>query len=180
MTSKPPHNSSTTIPPLPPNQTLYLQNLNDKIRKPDLRTELYTLFSTYGVVLDVNALKTMKSRGQAHIIFRDVAAATQAMRALQGFEFFGKEMRISYAKGKSHAISKLDGTYSMVAPGGGGGGGVGEGEKVPFAELPGAPSVHPPPPAPPAAPAGAAAGVKRQRDEESDEGEEMDVEDDDD
>ncbi|PWW76270.1 hypothetical protein C7212DRAFT_26399, partial [Tuber magnatum] len=65
--------------------TLYLQNLNDKIRKPDLRTELYTLFSTYGVVLDVNALKTMRCRGQAHITFRDVAAATQAMRALQGF-----------------------------------------------------------------------------------------------
>lgn len=90
MASKPPHQS--TAPPLPPNQTLYLQNLNDKIRKPDLRTELYTLFSTYGVVLDVNALKTMKGRGQAHITFRDVSAATQAMRALQGFEFFGKEM----------------------------------------------------------------------------------------
>ncbi|KAG0124785.1 hypothetical protein HOY82DRAFT_526012 [Tuber indicum] len=178
MASKPPHQSTTT-PPLPPNQTLYVQNLNDKIRKQDLRTELYTLFSTYGVVLDVNALKTMKGRGQAHIAFRDVAAATQAMRALQGFEFFGKEMRIFYGKGKSHAVSKLDGTYSMAAAGGGSGGGVGEGEKVPFAELPGAPSIPPPPPPPPTA---AAAGVKRQRDEESDEdeGEEMDVEDDDD
>jgi len=79
--------------------------------------------------------------------------------------------RISYAKGKSHAISKLDGTYSMVAAGawagGGGGGGAGDGEKVPFAELPSAPSAPPPPPATAAAPAGAAAGVKRQRDEES-------------
>ncbi|RPA90810.1 RNA-binding domain-containing protein [Choiromyces venosus 120613-1] len=122
MASKPPANtssSSSSAPSLPPNQTLYLQNLNDKIRKPDLRTELYTLFSTYGVVLDVNALKTMKGRGQAHITFRDVAAATQAMRALQGFEFFGKEMRISYAKGKSHAIAKLDGTYNLVAAGAG-------------------------------------------------------------
>lgn len=88
--------------------------------------------------------------------------------------------------------------------GGGGGGGVGEGEKVPFAELPSAPSVPPPPPPPataasPAGGVGAAAGVKRQRDDESgefafflalhcwrwgligvDEGEEMDVEDDDD
>jgi hypothetical protein len=31
-------------------------------------------------------------RGQAHIVFRDIQAATQAMRALQGFDFFGKEM----------------------------------------------------------------------------------------
>jgi U2 small nuclear ribonucleoprotein B'' len=50
------------------------------------------LFTTYGVVLDVIALKTMKMRGQAHIVFRDADASTQAMRALQGFNFFGREM----------------------------------------------------------------------------------------
>jgi RNA recognition motif-containing protein len=50
------------------------------------------LFSTYGPVLDVVALKTMKMRGQAHIVYRDVQTATQAMRALHGFEFFGMEM----------------------------------------------------------------------------------------
>lgn len=37
-------------------------------------------------------MKTSKMRGQAHIVFKDVQASTQAMRALQGFEFFGKEM----------------------------------------------------------------------------------------
>ena len=31
-------------------------------------------------------------RGQAHVAFRDVQASTQAMRALQGFDFFGREM----------------------------------------------------------------------------------------
>ncbi len=50
------------------------------------------LFSTYGPVLDVVALKSMKMRGQAHIVYRDIQASTQAMRALQGFELFGKEM----------------------------------------------------------------------------------------
>ena len=35
------------------------------------------LFSTYGPVLDVVALKTMKMRGQAHIVFRDLQAATR-------------------------------------------------------------------------------------------------------
>lgn len=53
---------------------------------------LYTLFSTYGPVLDVVALKTAKMRGQAHIVYRDVQASTQALRALQGFDFFGKEL----------------------------------------------------------------------------------------
>lgn len=50
------------------------------------------LFATYGVLLDVVALKTMKMRGQAHIVFRDIDSSTQAMRALQGFAFFGKDM----------------------------------------------------------------------------------------
>lgn len=74
----------------PPNQTLYVTNLpSNKIKKEDLRTELYLLFSTYGSVLDVVALKTMKMRGQAHIVYKDIQTATQAMRALDGFEFFG-------------------------------------------------------------------------------------------
>ena len=64
----------------------------DKIKKPDLRLSLYTLFSTYGPVLDVVVMKTAKMRGQAHVVFRDVQASTQAMRALQGFDFYGKEM----------------------------------------------------------------------------------------
>lgn len=50
------------------------------------------LFSTYGPVLDVVAMKTMKMRGQAHIVFRDMQAATQAMRALEGFTFLGSEL----------------------------------------------------------------------------------------
>jgi len=77
-----------------------------------LRLALYTLFSTYGTVLDVVAMKTEKMRGQAHIVFRDIQASTQAMRALQGFDFFGKEMKIVYAKGTSDIIAKLRGTYN--------------------------------------------------------------------
>lgn len=50
------------------------------------------LFATYGVILDVVALKTSKMRGQAHVVFRDIDSSTQAMRALQGFTFFAKDM----------------------------------------------------------------------------------------
>lgn len=72
---------------------LYITNLpSSKIQKSDLRLSLYTLFSTYGPVLDVVALKTMKMRGQAHIVYRDIQTATQAMRALQGFNFFGMDI----------------------------------------------------------------------------------------
>ncbi|KAL9091628.1 MAG: hypothetical protein Q9165_004704 [Trypethelium subeluteriae] len=56
-------------------------------------------------------------RGQAHITFRDIQASTTAMRALQGFNFFEQDIEISYAKGKSHAIAKLDGTFKMPEAG---------------------------------------------------------------
>jgi U2 small nuclear ribonucleoprotein B'' len=84
---------SSKAPTFPPNQTLYITNLpSSKIQKSDLRVSLYTLFSTYGPVLDVVALRTMKMRGQAHIVFRDIETAIQAMRATQGMDFFGREM----------------------------------------------------------------------------------------
>lgn len=88
-----PGSKGSKAPTFPPNQTLYITNLpSSKIQKSDLRVSLYTLFSTYGPVLDVVALRTMKMRGQAHIVFRDIETATQAMRATQGMDFFGHEM----------------------------------------------------------------------------------------
>jgi U2 small nuclear ribonucleoprotein B'' len=71
---------------------LYVRNLPDKLPKEDLKRNLYMLFATYGVILDIIALKTMKMRGQAHIVFRDIDSATQAMRALENFTFFGKDL----------------------------------------------------------------------------------------
>ncbi|KAF2168829.1 hypothetical protein M409DRAFT_33437, partial [Zasmidium cellare ATCC 36951] len=84
-----------------PNQSLYIQNLPEKLQKHDLKRNLYMLLSTYGPVLEITAVKTPKMRGQAHVLFRDVQSATQAMRHCQGFDFFGKEMRVSYAKSRS-------------------------------------------------------------------------------
>ncbi|UZP32917.1 hypothetical protein NXS19_000733 [Fusarium pseudograminearum] len=103
------------VQPIPPNQTLYVTNLpSSKIQKDDLRTALYLLFSTYGPVLDVVALKTMKMRGQAHITFRDVQSATQAMRSLEGQSFLGRDLKIQqYAKSKSNFVAKLDGTFKI-------------------------------------------------------------------
>lgn len=86
-------NLPAKVQSIPPNQTLYITNLpSNKIQKADLRTALYMLFSAYGHVLDVVALMTMKMRGQAHVTFRDVHAATQALRSLDGQEFLGRTM----------------------------------------------------------------------------------------
>ncbi|KAL9100010.1 MAG: hypothetical protein Q9163_004562 [Psora crenata] len=74
--------------------------------------------TTYGPVLDVVAMPGNKMRGQAWVAFKDVQASIQAMRTLQGFDFFGRHMKIQYAKGKSNAIAKLDGTYRMLGTAG--------------------------------------------------------------
>lgn len=56
-------------------------------------------------------MKSLKRRGQAWIIFKERASATNALKSLQGFPFYNKPMRINFARSKSDAIAKSDGTY---------------------------------------------------------------------
>ncbi|XP_011834854.1 PREDICTED: U2 small nuclear ribonucleoprotein B'' [Mandrillus leucophaeus] len=95
-----------------PNHTIYINNMNDKIKKEELKRSLYALFSQFGHVVDIVALKTMKMRGQAFVIFKELGSSTNALRQLQGFPFYGKPMRIQYAKTDSDIISKMRGTFA--------------------------------------------------------------------
>jgi len=94
-----------------PQETVYINNLNEKVSKDELKKSLYAVFSQFGPIIDVVALKNFKMRGQAFVVFRDISDATNAMRQMQGFPFYDKPMRLNYAKGKSDATAKLDGTY---------------------------------------------------------------------
>ncbi|VDP22688.1 unnamed protein product [Soboliphyme baturini] len=94
-----------------PNHTIYINNLNEKIKKEELKKSLYAIFSQFGAIVDIVALKTLKMRGQAFVIFKDINSATNALRAMQGFPFYDKPMRIQYAKTDSDAIAKMKGTY---------------------------------------------------------------------
>ena len=79
-------------PAVQPNTTLYINNLNDRINKQELRTQLYALFATHGKVIDVVATKSPKMRGQAFLVFADLAGATAAMRACAGMTFYDKPL----------------------------------------------------------------------------------------
>lgn len=96
---------------VPPSQTLYISNVYEKIGKEELKKCIYAMFSQFGKIIDVVALKTLRLRGQAWVVFTDVSAATNALRTMQAFPFFEKPIRIQFAKTKSDAISKLDGSY---------------------------------------------------------------------
>lgn len=96
---------------LPPNQTLYVNNLNDKINVETLKKSLREVFAAFGGIIDIIAMKSLKRRGQAWIIFKEVSSATNALKSLQGFPFYNKPMRINYARTKSDLVAKADGTY---------------------------------------------------------------------
>jgi len=121
-----------------PNHSIYINNLNEKIKKDDLKKSLYAIFSQFGQILDIVALKTLKMRGQAFVIFKEISSATNALRSMQGFPFYDKPMRIGYSKTDSDIIAKMKGTFQerpkkavgeikkkSKKPKTGGGGGVG-------------------------------------------------------
>lgn len=78
----------------------------------DLKKSLYAIFSQFGQILDIVALKTLKMRGQAFVVFKEISSATNALRAMQGFPFYDKPMRIAYAKTDSDVIAKIKGTFT--------------------------------------------------------------------
>lgn len=57
-------NSTVFIMELEPNQTIYIKNINEKVKKDVLKKQLYMLFSQYGKVKQIVACKGIKLRGQ--------------------------------------------------------------------------------------------------------------------
>ena len=104
-----------------PNNTIYIKNLNEKYSKARMLDELKTIlrkkFSTYGEVVDIVALSNFYSKGQAFVVFKELEAAKKAIAAEQGQILSlpsiggGKDMVIAFARAKSDALAKADGTF---------------------------------------------------------------------
>ena len=78
-----------------------------------MKKSLYAIFSQFGQILEIVAMKTLKMRGQAFVVFKEIASATNAMRSMQGFPFYDKPMRIAYSKLDSDIIAKMKGTFQV-------------------------------------------------------------------
>ncbi|CAN0332854.1 unnamed protein product, partial [Hapterophycus canaliculatus] len=46
------------------NHTIYVSNLNEKIKKPHLKKSLYSVFSQFGKIVDIVACRGLKLKGQ--------------------------------------------------------------------------------------------------------------------
>jgi len=100
---------------IPPNHTIYIHGLNEKMKVDELKRSLYHAFSPSGNIMEIHARKTPKLRGQAWIVFDDLGGATKAMREMHNFNFFGKPLQISFAKTKSDVVAKIEGTFKPRA-----------------------------------------------------------------
>lgn len=87
-------------------ETLYIQNLNEKVKVEVLKSTLRSLFKTYGEVLDVVAHGNLRMRGQAFVSFASPDIAAKAMREVKGFPLYSKPMQISFARTRSDAVVK--------------------------------------------------------------------------
>jgi len=58
----------------------------------ELKKSLHAVFSQFGKILEVQAFKTLKHKGQAWVVFEGVSSATNALRQMQGFPFYDKPM----------------------------------------------------------------------------------------
>ncbi|KAL8765400.1 MAG: hypothetical protein Q9209_007506 [Squamulea sp. 1 TL-2023] len=93
----------------PPNSTVYVKNLEERIKIDDLKEALTEIFSEYGTVIDLVAKKNLKAKGQAFVVFEDVEAAERAIKEVQGFELFEKPMLLDYAKTRSDKTVQMEG-----------------------------------------------------------------------
>ena len=94
-----------------PTQTIYINNLNEKIKKVPLKKALYESFSQFGRILEIVALRGDKMRGQAWISFDSVDSATNAIAHFKDQPFFDKPLRIQFAKQASDIVAKKAGTF---------------------------------------------------------------------
>ncbi|EEQ98310.1 U1 small nuclear ribonucleoprotein A, putative [Perkinsus marinus ATCC 50983] len=95
----------------PPNETLYINNLNDRVKPEELKKSILELCKPCGTVIDCIAMRSLRRRGQVFVVFSSKKESSSAMKKLQGHSLYSKNMRVSYAKTKSDAIAKKEGTY---------------------------------------------------------------------
>ncbi|WVQ84235.1 hypothetical protein IAT38_006387 [Cryptococcus sp. DSM 104549] len=87
-------------------ETLYLQNLNEKVRIPVIQQTLENLFKPYRAILPIVAHRSVRMRGQAFVSFPDVETANKARKDVAEFPLYGKPIQVSFAKSRSDSVVK--------------------------------------------------------------------------
>ncbi|KAJ9644916.1 uncharacterized protein PV06_08792 [Exophiala oligosperma] len=86
-----------------PSSTVYVKNLEERIKIDQLKEALTEIFSEYGNIIDLVAKKNLKAKGQAFIVFDSADDAAKAIEEINGFELFDKPMQLDFARTRSDA-----------------------------------------------------------------------------
>ncbi|KIW21002.1 hypothetical protein PV08_01581 [Exophiala spinifera] len=86
-----------------PSSTVYVKNLEERIKVDQLKEALTEIFSEYGNIIDLVAKKNLKAKGQAFIVFDSAEDAAKAIEEVNGFELFDKPMQLDFARTRSDA-----------------------------------------------------------------------------
>ncbi|KAK4574661.1 hypothetical protein LTR86_001502 [Recurvomyces mirabilis] len=98
----------------PPSATVYVRNIDERIKVSTVIDSLKGIFGDFGNVVDVVAKKSLKRKGQAFVIYDSVDSAQEAIDELQGFEVFGQQLRLEFAKTRSDAtVLREDGEQGL-------------------------------------------------------------------
>lgn len=77
--------------------------------KPEVLADaLKTIFSEFGNVVDIVAKRNLKAKGQAFIVFDQPSAAHNAIEEVEGFELFGKPMKVAMARMRSDKTVEMN------------------------------------------------------------------------
>ncbi|CAJ2501897.1 Uu.00g047500.m01.CDS01 [Anthostomella pinea] len=94
----------------PPIATVYVRNLEERVKPEPLKESLRAIFSEYGTILDIVHKTNLKAKGQAFVVFDKPESAVQAIEDVQGFELFDKPMQLALAKTRSDATVATTGS----------------------------------------------------------------------
>ncbi|KAK3112365.1 hypothetical protein LTR53_011430 [Teratosphaeriaceae sp. CCFEE 6253] len=98
----------------PPSATVYVRSIDERVKIPALVETLREVFGEYGNVVDVIAKKSLKRKGQAFVVYDSEESAQNAIDELQGFDIFGKQMHLDFAKTRSDAtVLREDGDEGL-------------------------------------------------------------------
>ncbi|KAF2248759.1 hypothetical protein BU26DRAFT_518975 [Trematosphaeria pertusa] len=89
-----------------PIETIYVNNLEERVKIDTMKEALTLVFKHYGPILDIIAKSSLKRKGQAFIVFDKEQSVLNSVEEMNGFEMYGKAMRVSRAKTHSDETVK--------------------------------------------------------------------------
>ena len=92
-----------------PCETLYIKNLNEKIKIDELKEALNKEFSQFGEIIEIRVRNTIRLKGQAFISFKTKEQSSKAKKNLNDKLFLNKKLIIEFAKNPSDSILMLQG-----------------------------------------------------------------------